>query len=61
MNFDDWFKEKYPKTVLKPWQQKAIQEFLFIAYPYRKGPTGKTFCLKFLTEFINEHGNDYEL
>jgi hypothetical protein len=30
-------------------------------YPWREGKTGKTFLMKHLSDFVNEHGNDYEL
>ena len=61
MNFDEWFKKKYPGVELYPWQEKAIREFLFVAYPDRKRAMGMSFCLKVLSEFTCEHGTDYEL
>jgi len=61
MNFDEWFKKKYRKFELYPWQEKAIREFLFAAYPDRGEAVGMSFCLKVLSEFMCEHGNEFEL
>ena len=61
MNFDEWFKKKYPGIELYPWQETAIRDCLFAAYPDRQTPSGKSFCLKVLSEFMCEHGTNYEL
>jgi hypothetical protein len=49
------------KIKLEPWQQEAATAFLQVCEKQQQGRTGKTFLLKVLTEFTNEHGNNFEL
>ncbi len=44
---------------LRPWQQRAAAGLLTPMFLNREMASGKTQLLKWLTEFINENGNDY--
>jgi len=55
--FEDFVEEKGIK--LRPWQEKAAQRFLGVVFSQQFAASGKTFLMKLLNEFINEHGNNF--
>lgn len=58
-NFEKWLKSK--KIILRPWQEAAARNFLEAIKEKQNGGEGKTFLLKVLMEFTNEHGTNFEL
>lgn len=58
-SFKTWLKTR--KIKLRPWQEKAAKDFLKTIAENQNAATGKTYLLKILTEFVNEHGNFFEL
>jgi hypothetical protein len=59
MTFESYCRSK--KIKLKKWQRMAALDMLVTMHLHRGPATGKTFLLETLTEFINEHGNDFRL
>ena len=58
-NFRDYCESKGIK--LRWWQLRIAQDFLEKMMPQRRIPSGKTTLLGLLSEFVCDHGNDYEL
>jgi hypothetical protein len=52
---------EHGNITLNTWQRNTANMLLAAMYPWREGKTGKTFLMKHLSDFVNEHGNDYEL
>lgn len=46
---------------LHPWQERAANAFLLEMQANREGPTGKSWLLRHLREFIEEHGNNFSV
>lgn len=59
MTLKDWLKER--GIIFTFWQMWAARAVLTEMYSRREGGTGKTFFMKTLSEFIDEHGNDFKL
>lgn len=57
--FYDWLQDNHIE--LKDWQKDIAIGVLSKMKPHREGATGKTFLMKHLSQFINEHGNDYAI
>ena len=48
-------------VVLNPWQRLAAQRFLDVIRRHGEPKSGKTFLINELAEFINNHGNEFDL
>lgn len=57
--FTEYLEDKDVK--LLPWQKKAATEFLKSVRTQQQGGSGKTFIARLLLDFIQTHGNDFEL
>jgi hypothetical protein len=57
--FESYMKAKGKE--LKPWQKEAADALLTVMHNNRVCATGKTFLMQNLTEFINLHGNEFEV
>ena len=59
MKFSDYLEDK--GIVLKSWQMMAARQFLNMVGLHQQSATGKTFLMNVLRDFLNEHGNNFEL
>lgn len=59
MTFEDYCKNK--NITLMDWQKDAVKAFLEKTYYYRERASGKTFLCNLLSDFIYEHGNNFEI
>lgn len=59
ITFEKFIEEK--KIELRPWQAEAALMFLTAMYRHRDRASGKTFLMDVLSDFINEHGDIYEI
>jgi hypothetical protein len=55
--FSDWLKENHIE--LKGWQLDIAKIVLERMKPHRSAATGKTFILRTLQKFTDEHGDDF--
>jgi hypothetical protein len=46
---------------LHPWQKEAAAAFLKVVRKHQSPRMGKTLLVKLMLEFINEHGNNFDL
>jgi hypothetical protein len=59
MLFEKYLKEK--GIELKPWQLLAAESFLAVMHSHKESFTGKTFLIDKLADFIEAHGNEFEI
>lgn len=57
--FEAFVKEKGKE--LKPWQKEAADALLAVMHDNRVRASGKTFLIQNLSEFIDLHGDDFEV
>ena len=59
ITFESYLKNK--GVELNPWQRLAAQRFLDVVRHHGEAKSGKSFLVKELAEFINEHGNAFDV
>ena len=59
MKFEEWLEKE--DIELKPWQMTFAKGALKTMRPHRDTVSGKSFVMRTLSRFVDEHGNDFEL
>jgi len=59
VTFGKWLAKR--RIILHHWQFMAAVALLSVMYHHREGGSGKTFLIRVIGDFLNEHGNDFEL
>jgi len=59
ISFKTWCRER--GYTLKSWQREAANALLTVMYDHRGTATGKSTLIKLLADFVDEHGNNFEV
>ena len=59
LTFEKWLEEK--GLTLHPWQKQASDAFFRVLYAQRGKAVGKTLLADLMLEFVNRHGNEFEV
>jgi len=59
LTFEKWMEEK--GLTLHPWQKQASDVFFRVLYAQKGKAVGKTLLADLMLEFVNRHGNEFEL